>query len=109
VQATSSPVGLLPRAMLKTGFMATSVSHTIGVTTTNRDRRASTASGHTGGLLYITTTDRRKMSLVKTSAEHFIMISYNISIVYLLNRYKLMTKATYTATTICIEKDSGNV
>ncbi len=29
MQAKSSPVGLLPRAMLKTGFMATSVSHTL--------------------------------------------------------------------------------
>ncbi len=83
MRAKSSPVGLLPRAILKTGFMATSVSHTLGVTTTNRDRRSHTASGHTGGLLYITTTDRRKMSLVKTSAEDFITMSYD-NILYLL-------------------------
>jgi hypothetical protein len=78
---SAGKVGLLPRAMLKTGSGDFCVTHSLGVTTTNRDRRASTASGHTGGLLYITTTDRRKMSLVKTSAEHFITISCNISTV----------------------------
>ncbi len=83
------------------------MSHTLGVTTTNRDRRAHTASGHTGGQLYITTTDRRKMSLVKTSAEDFITISCNISIIYLIYRsVQINDKRHYTATTtstICLK------